>query len=100
MFRTKILALIANWGVGHGIVHLRTAEQPEGPWTPDVRVFKDEAIDGGFVYAGVAHPYLDPSGKTLTVSWTNNNHIRVARIDFTEGDDVKTNGLNDGCVVS
>ena len=90
----------ANWGIGHGTVHLRTSQKPEGPWTPDVRVFKDEAIDSGFVYAGVAHPYLDPSGQTLTVSWTNNNHIRVAKIDFTQGNDVKANGLNDECVVS
>lgn len=59
--------LKASWGIGHGIIHLRTAKQPEGPWTSDVRVFKDDAIDGGFVYAGVAHPYLDESGRTLTV---------------------------------
>ena len=67
------------------MIHLRTATQPEGPWTPDVLVFRDNAIDNGFVYAGVAHPYLDSTGKTLTVSWTNNNHIRVAKIDFTRG---------------
>ncbi|KAH8901808.1 hypothetical protein BR93DRAFT_973218 [Coniochaeta sp. PMI_546] len=95
-----ILVHLTCWGIGHGIVHLRTAQQPEGPWTPDVRVFRDDSIDGGFVYAGVAHPYLDPSGKTLTVSWTNNNHIRVAKIDFTQGDDVESNGLNTGCAVS
>ncbi|KAB5566066.1 hypothetical protein GE09DRAFT_1055686 [Coniochaeta sp. 2T2.1] len=98
-----VLVHLTNWGVGHGTVHLRTADRPEGPWTPDVRVFRDESIDGGFVYAGVAHPYLDPSGRTLTVSWTNNNIIRVARVDFTRGDDVKSldkKGQNDECVAS
>jgi hypothetical protein len=90
----------ASWGIGHGIIHLRTAQQPEGPWTPDVRVFKDDAIDGGFVYAGVAHPYLDESGATLTVSWTNNNRIRVARIDFTGGENVTVSHNNEQKPVS
>ncbi|KAI1630760.1 hypothetical protein F4809DRAFT_647078 [Biscogniauxia mediterranea] len=37
---------------------------------------------GGFVYAGVAHPYLDGSGKTLTISFTNDNHIQVIKVTF------------------
>ncbi len=69
-------------GIGTGEVLLRTAPSPEGPWTPDVAVYTDTPIDGGLIYAGVAHPYLDESGQTLTVSWTNNNTIQVAKVSF------------------
>lgn len=41
------------------------------------------AKDGGMVYAGVAHPYLDPSGKTLTVTYTNHpNIIEAIKVTF------------------
>lgn len=37
----------------------------------------------GQVYAGVAHPYLDDSGKTLTVTYTNHpNTIEAIKISF------------------
>ncbi|KAK4168204.1 hypothetical protein QBC43DRAFT_341499 [Cladorrhinum sp. PSN259] len=95
----------ALWGTGQGqitwnayykcyiMVHtstfgstimLRTALSPEGPWTPDIEVFTAAPIvDGGLdVYAGVAHPYLDESGKTLVVSYTNNNYIEVLKVEF------------------
>jgi hypothetical protein len=49
-----------------------------------VQVYTAAPIDGGLVYAGVAHPYLDASGKTLVVSFTNNNHIEVIKVAFTE----------------
>lgn len=62
---------------------LRTATSLEGPWTPDVKIFQAEPIDGGLVYAGVAHPYLDESGKTLTISFTNNNRIQVIKATFS-----------------
>ncbi|KAI0022934.1 hypothetical protein F4780DRAFT_150359 [Xylariomycetidae sp. FL0641] len=66
-------------------VLLRTADSPEGPWTPDVTVFTATAIDGGFTYAGVAHPYLDLTGQTLTVSYSNNaDVIEVVRISFSK----------------
>ncbi|UKZ57337.1 hypothetical protein TrVGV298_011190 [Trichoderma virens] len=89
------------WGVGQGqvvysewfkcyiYVHLngpkvalRTAAKPEGPWSEDREVFTAEPIDGGFVYAGVAYPFLDETGKTLTIAFTNNNHIQVIRVTF------------------
>ncbi|KAI1499959.1 hypothetical protein F5X99DRAFT_430164 [Biscogniauxia marginata] len=54
------------------------------PWTPDVNVSEADPIDGGFDYAGVAHPYLDEVGKTLTISFTNNNHIQVIKATFLE----------------
>lgn len=61
---------------------LRTAPQPEGPWTADKEIYKATPIDGGYVYAGVAYPHLDESGETLTVAYTNNNHIQVIKISF------------------
>ncbi|KAL7622429.1 hypothetical protein AAE478_007934 [Parahypoxylon ruwenzoriense] len=55
-----------------------------GPWTPDVTVYTATPIkEGGtarFTYAGVVHPYLDPSGRTLTISYTNNNYIEIIRV--------------------
>lgn len=61
---------------------LRTSEKLEGPWSEDREVFSATPIPGGYVYAGVAYPYLDETGKTLTVAYTNNNHIQVARVTF------------------
>lgn len=61
---------------------LRFAPLPEGPWSVDKELYKAEPIDGGFVYAGIAYPHLDPSGRTLTVGWTNNNHIQILKITF------------------
>ncbi|KAI0376443.1 hypothetical protein F5Y04DRAFT_210211 [Hypomontagnella monticulosa] len=68
---------------GTGDVVLRTATALEGPWTPDVKVYTATPIDGGLTYAGVAHPYLDSSGRTLTISYTNNNRIEVIRVTFS-----------------
>lgn len=61
---------------------LRTALSPEGPWTPDIEVYTAAPIDNGLVYAGVAHPYHDPSGKSLIISYTNNNYIEVLKVEF------------------
>ncbi|KAI0827819.1 hypothetical protein F5Y06DRAFT_308477 [Hypoxylon sp. FL0890] len=69
---------------GGSDVLLRTATSLEGPWTPDVKVYTATPIDGGLTYAGVAHPYLDISGQTLTISYTNNNHIEVIKVTFSK----------------
>ena len=63
-------------------VYLRTATALQGPWTPDVKVYSTKPIDGGLVYAGVAHSYLDTTGRTLVVSFTNNNHVEVIEVTF------------------
>ena len=68
--------------LGDNTVHLSSAPSPEGPWSARVPVYTATPIEGGLVYAGVAHPYLDQTGKTLTVSFTNNNHIEVVRLTF------------------
>ena len=80
LFLFVVIVLLT--GAGGGTVFLRTASFLEGPWTPDVSVYTATPINGGLVYAGVAHPYHDPTGKTLVVSYTNNNHIEVIRIVF------------------
>ncbi|KAJ6437228.1 conserved secreted protein [Purpureocillium lavendulum] len=90
------------WGVGQGqivysnyfqaylyvhvvgaTVTLRTAPKPEGPWSDGKGIYTATPIDGGFVYAGVAYPYLDESGKTLAMAYTNNNHIQVIKVTFS-----------------
>ncbi|KAI1403956.1 hypothetical protein F4819DRAFT_186187 [Hypoxylon fuscum] len=69
---------------GGSDVLLRTATALEGPWTPDVKVYTATPIDGGLTYAGVAYPYLDTTGQTLTIAYTNNNHIEVIRVAFSK----------------
>lgn len=72
-------------GPGSNDVFLRTAPSPEGPWSADVRVFTATPIgEGGLTYAGVAHPYLDETGRSLVISFTNNNNIEVIRVTFAE----------------
>ncbi|KAF2666812.1 hypothetical protein BT63DRAFT_404016 [Microthyrium microscopicum] len=65
-------------------VLIRTAPKPEGPWSADVIAWTPTKFySAGYIYAGVAHPYLDTSGKTLTVSYTNNPNVNdVVKITF------------------
>ncbi|KAH8158935.1 hypothetical protein CIB48_g9304 [Xylaria polymorpha] len=76
------------WGTGWAgaNVVLRTATALEGPWTPDVAVFTATPVaNNGFVYAGVAHPYLDTSGRTLTISYSNGGAvIQVIKVTFSK----------------
>ncbi|KAI0133716.1 hypothetical protein BJ170DRAFT_174531 [Xylariales sp. AK1849] len=76
--------IFVHLGPGSTDVFLRTASSPVGPWTPDVKVYTTEQIGLGLTYAGVAHPYLDESGKTLVISFTNNNNIEVIKVTFSE----------------
>ena len=63
-------------------VALRTANSPEGPWSADVIVYEPKLL-GSYAYAGVAHPYLDSTGQTLTISYTNApNVIEVIKVSF------------------
>ncbi|CAM1508834.1 Fc.00g025730.m01.CDS01 [Cosmosporella sp. VM-42] len=65
-----------------GAVCLRTAPSPEGPWAEDKEIFKADPIDNGLVYAGVAYPFLDESGETLTIGFTNNNRTQIIKASF------------------
>jgi hypothetical protein len=75
---------MTNHDPGGSTLNLRSAPAPQGPWTDDVKIYTTTPIDKGSVYAGVAYPSLDTSGQTLTVAWTNNNHIEVAKISFSK----------------
>lgn len=61
---------------------LKTASAPEGPWSEPQTVYKPTPVqEGGNIYAAVPHQYFDPSGKTLTVTYTNHpNVIQAIRI--------------------
>ncbi|KAI5456902.1 hypothetical protein BGZ63DRAFT_365760 [Mariannaea sp. PMI_226] len=68
--------------IGGNTVHLRTAPSPEGPWSADKAIFTATPIDNGLVYAGLAYPHLDETGRTLTIGFTNNNHIQIIKVTF------------------
>lgn len=69
--------------VGNNVV-IRTAPSPEGPWTSDVTVYTVKANSNKFAYAGAAYPFLDTSGKTLVISYTNYpNVIEVIKVEFS-----------------
>lgn len=68
---------------GGTTVYLRTAPSLEGPWTADKEIFTATPIGNGLVYAGLAYPHLDTSGKTLSIGFTNNNHIQVIKVTFS-----------------
>lgn len=78
----RVGASLADGAADGPTVALRAAPAPEGPWSADVDIYTATPIDGGFVYAGVAYPYLDESGRTLTIAFTNNNHIQVICVAF------------------
>ncbi|KAL9106673.1 MAG: hypothetical protein Q9227_008325 [Pyrenula ochraceoflavens] len=63
-------------------IALRTAPSPEGPWTDD-KVIYTVPNPAQMVYAGVAYPYLDESGKTLTIAVTNYPRaIEIYKVTF------------------
>jgi hypothetical protein len=53
---------LASGGFGAAPIVWRTAPAPEGPWSDPTVVFRppEATRDGAFVYAGKAHPELDP----------------------------------------
>ncbi|MCA9516299.1 MAG: DUF4185 domain-containing protein [Myxococcales bacterium] len=63
---------VASGGFGAAPLVWRTAPALEGPWSDPVVVFRppEATRDGAFVYAGKAHPELDPGpGGGLVVTW-------------------------------
>jgi hypothetical protein len=65
-------------------VLLKTAQQPEGPWSDPITLYQATPLtDGSSIYAAVPHPYFDESGKTLVVTFTNHpNTIQAVRVVF------------------
>lgn len=63
---------VQSEGFGASTVVARTADRPEGPWSPPVELFRPEESDrpGVLVYAAKAHPELE--GAPLVVTYATN----------------------------
>lgn len=63
-------------------VQARRAPAPEGPWSEAFELYQSHPItEGSTCYAAVPHPYYDPSGKSLVVTFTNHpNTIQAVRV--------------------
>jgi hypothetical protein len=63
-------------------VLLKTSQQPEGPWSEPQTLYQATPItDGSSTYAPIPHPYYDPTGRTLVVTFTNHpNRIQAVKI--------------------
>ncbi|OAL40337.1 hypothetical protein AYO20_00073 [Fonsecaea nubica] len=66
-------------------VLLKTAQQPEGPWSDPITLYQATPIQpGSSIYAAVPHPYFDETGKTLVVTFTNHpNTVQAVRVVFS-----------------
>jgi beta-xylosidase len=54
----------------------KTALSPEGPWSDPVTLYQATPItSGSSIYAAVPHPYHDPTGKSLLVTFTNHPNV-------------------------
>lgn len=76
------LALTAVVGLSDAALAIRTAAEPQGPWSEPERVFEpEEAMRAGvFAYAGKAHPQL--AGADLVATYAS-----ISDADMTLGDD-------------
>jgi hypothetical protein len=63
----------------------KTSPAPEGPWSDAVTLYQATPItDGSSIYAAVPHPYHDPTGKSLVVTFTNHpNVIQAINVVFS-----------------
>jgi len=63
---------VQTLGFGATTIGVRTAEEPEGPWSSPVEVFRPPESDreDAFVYAGKGHPEL--AGADLVVTYAAN----------------------------
>jgi hypothetical protein len=54
----------------------KTSPAPEGPWSDPVTLYQATPItSGSTIYAAIPHPYYDPSGKSLVVTYTNHPNV-------------------------
>ena len=54
----------------------KTAPAPEGPWSDAVTLYQATPLtNGSSIYAAVPHPYFDPAGKSLVVTFTNHPNV-------------------------
>lgn len=63
-------------------VQARRAPAPEGPWSEAFELYQGTPITpDSTCYAAIPHPYFDPSGKTLVVTYTNHpNTIQAVKV--------------------
>ena len=59
-----------------------TADQPEGPWSDPITLYQATPLTAGSsIYAAAPHPYFDPGGQTLVVTFTNHpNCIQAIKV--------------------
>lgn len=77
--------LLHSTGWGGSDVMVQTADALEGPWEDHGTVASTAPRDGGedgLRYCATGHPEFDPSGKTVLVTWTRNNMIFGATIEW------------------
>jgi hypothetical protein len=75
---------VAGADVGYTDIMVMTAPSLTGPWTRLTTVASTCPNNqcGAIRYAIAPHPEYDPSGKTLLVTWTDNNVIESARLHW------------------
>ncbi|MFB6551246.1 DUF4185 domain-containing protein [Streptomyces sp. NPDC056405] len=73
---------VAGANVGYTDVMVMTAPKLEGPWTKPKTVASTCPTGkcSSMRYAIAPHPEYDPSGKTLLVTWTDENIVHSTRI--------------------
>lgn len=82
-FNKWMLVHGTSWAGSH--VMVQTADALEGPWTEHGQVASTDPRDGGkdgFRYCATGHPEFDPSGKTVLATWTRNNEVYGATIEW------------------
>ena len=81
-FNKWMLLYGACWGTSD--VLCMTADQLEGPWAEHDVVASTKPPEGmeGLRYCHTGHPEFDPTGKTVLATWTLNNKIYGATIEW------------------
>ncbi len=75
-----ILVLVQSEAFLSRAVVVRTARQPQGPWSEPRRVYEaPDSGPGSFVYAAKAHPHLSRPGELLVTYAVNADFGRVFR---------------------
>ncbi|MFB7085235.1 ricin-type beta-trefoil lectin domain protein [Streptomyces sp. NPDC056296] len=74
---------VAGADVGYSDIMVMTAPRLEGPWTKLTTVGSTCPTGTcGLRYAIAPHPEYDPTGKTLLVTWTDDNVIHSSRLTW------------------
>jgi hypothetical protein len=62
---------------GDNKVSVETADRPEGPWSSPITLYTAKPLKANEgVYAAAAHPYFDPTGKALVITFSNTGVVR------------------------